>query len=118
MPRRLLTLPILVMIVLALAACKPKGQVGDACVVTGDSFTRKDSCSTMCVNWEVTCPSGATLTPDICAGAVCGATGACPDGQFCMQVDSFPENARCMPIEVCGVPGPTSLTPAGPTSGY
>jgi len=100
-------------LVLPLAACVPVGQPGDACTVTGDGFTRKDSCATMCVNWEVTCPSGATVTPDVCAGDLCAASGTCPAGFACMVVDSVPDNARCLPIELCGaVPGAPALPAA------
>ncbi|TNF33004.1 MAG: hypothetical protein EP329_08995 [Deltaproteobacteria bacterium] len=96
-----------------LPACDPVGQPGDACTVTGDGFTRKDSCATMCVNWEVTCPSGVTVTPDVCAGEVCAASGSCGDGFTCMMVDSVPGNARCMPVEVCGgVPAAPTLPEA------
>lgn len=98
---------------LTLAACQPVGQPGDACTVTGDGFTRKDSCATMCVNWEVTCPSGVTVTPDVCAGDLCAASGSCAAGYTCMVVDSVPDNARCLPIEVCGaVPGAPTLPEA------
>lgn len=83
-------------------ACFPDGEVGDACVVTGDGFTRKDPCVDFCINWEITCPSGATLVPDSCSGPVCGLSGSCPSGQVCLQVDSFAQNSRCMDAAVCG----------------
>lgn len=105
---------VLIASIVLLASCKPVGQPGDACTVTGDGFTREDSCSTMCVEWEITCPSGDTVTPDVCSGDLCAATGSCPDGYECLVVDSVPSNARCMPVAVCGgVPGaPTLPEPA------
>lgn len=96
--------------VLLFASCRPTGQVGEACTVTGDGFTRKDSCATMCVNWEITCPSGGAITPDVCSGAVCGQGGACPSGQECVQIDSVPANSRCMPVAICAAAAP----PAAP----
>jgi hypothetical protein len=86
---------------LVFISCKPLGKPGEACTATGDGFTRKDSCETMCVNWELTCPSGRQVTPHMCAGPVCGGGEACPSGFQCLQVDSVPSNARCMPVELC-----------------
>lgn len=98
----------------SLAACPPTGEPGDACTVTGEGFSRRDSCRTMCVNWEVTCPSGATITPHVCAGDLCAASGSCGAGFTCMVVDSVPGNARCLPVEVCGGP-PSAPTLPDPT---
>ena len=87
---------------LSLAGCK---GVGDECEVTGDGFTRKDPCAALseniCLNWAITCPDGREITPNECAGAVCGADGACPDGQACVQIDAFPENSRCVKADLC-----------------
>src|SRR5690606_6308832 len=98
-----MSLRVLVAVALALllVSCLKTGKVGEACVVTGDGFTRKDSCREMCVDWEITCPGAGTITPNVCAGEVCGAGGACPSGQECVQVDSFAANSRCMPVSVC-----------------
>ncbi len=94
---------LLVAVFALLAACVPDGQPGEACTSSGDGFTKTDSCDDMCVNWEVTCPNGSTLVPDVCAGPVCGAGGSCVDGFMCLQVDSFAANSRCMPAEMCGM---------------
>jgi hypothetical protein len=93
------------------AQCDP-GQPGDSCTVTGDGFTRKDSCADMCLAWEITCPGGSTITPNVCAGQVCGAGGGCPADQICLQVDSFAANSRCVPLWVC-----QSTTPGSGVSG-
>lgn len=85
---------------LLLGGCE-KGKPGDACTVSGDGFTRKDSCEEMCLAWELTCPNGATITPQVCTGVVCGVGGSCPAGQQCLQVDSFAANSRCVPSWVC-----------------
>ena len=91
---------------LLLTAC-PKGQPGDACTASGGGFTGTDSCEEMCVAWEITCPSGDTITPNACSGEVCGTSGSCPSGQECVQVDSFEENSRCLPTFICdGAGGP------------
>lgn len=112
--RHLVLTPLAALAVIALAACRPVGQPGDACTVTGDGFTRKDSCATMCVNWEVTCPSGAIVTPDVCAGELCAGGAGCPSGFACHAVDSVPANARCLPVEVCGgLPGAPGLPEGG-----
>lgn len=97
----LVALVALVALSVALTGCRLKGQVGDPCEVDGDGFTRKDPCSTMCLDWEITCPSGEVVTPGVCAGEVCGVDGVCPDDQACLVVDSFVDNARCVPVEVC-----------------
>lgn len=80
-------------------------DVGESCEVTGDGFTRKDPCAVMsdniCLNWEITCPDGRALTPDECAGDVCGARGVCPEDQVCLQVDGFVENSRCVRATLC-----------------
>ena len=96
----------------ALAGCRPTGAVGAACVVTGDGFTRKDSCATMCVDWEITCPGAGTVTPDVCAGDLCGPGGACPAGLECVQIDSFADNSRCMPVSVCDAATPVGSSAA------
>lgn len=88
------------LLALLLGGCE-KGKPGDACTVTGDGFTRKDSCEEMCLAWQITCPNGATITPQVCSGVVCGVGGSCPAGQQCLQVDSFASNSRCVPTWVC-----------------
>jgi hypothetical protein len=77
-------------------------KVGDDCEVTGDGFTRRDPCQEQCVDRAVVCPDGSEApAPDQCAGEVCGEGGDCPDGQICVQIDSFVENSRCMLAAVC-----------------
>ena len=93
-------------------SCKPLGKPGEACTVTGDGFSRKDSCADTCVNWTITCGDGSQVVPNVCAGPVCGGGGACPDGFHCLQVDSVPANARCMPADFC--PTRRAFTPADP----
>ncbi|MCA9547852.1 MAG: hypothetical protein KC613_25785 [Myxococcales bacterium] len=87
---------------LGLAGCK---DVGDACSVSGDGFTRRDPCAALseniCLNWEITCPDGQRLTPNECVGAVCGEGGDCPNGQICLQIDAFPQNSRCVKADLC-----------------
>jgi hypothetical protein len=89
---------LLALFVLALVGCK---DVGDACEVTGDGFSRRDPCAGACLNWSVRCPDGRELVPNECAGAVCGANGACPDEQICLQIDSFADNSRCVRAALC-----------------
>jgi len=78
--------------------------VGEACEVTGDGFTRRDPCTQMCLAWSITCPDGREVTPNECAGELCSAVEACPEGQVCLQVDSVPANARCVREAVCAPP--------------
>lgn len=89
---------LLPLIMLALVGCK---DVGDACEVTGNGFSRRDPCEGSCLNWTVTCPDGHEFTPNECAGALCAEDGVCPEGQVCFQVDSFPGNARCVRAAMC-----------------
>jgi hypothetical protein len=91
-------LPLLALLALTLSGCK---DVGDACEVTGDGFTRRDPCAGACLSWAITCPDGRSFTPDECAGSVCGEDGTCPDGQMCLQIDSFAANSRCVRASLC-----------------
>ena len=79
-------------------------SAGEPCEVTGDVFTRQDPCVEMCIEWPITCPDGRQVTPGVCSGIACGETGACPEGQQCLQVDGFADNARCVPDAVCASP--------------
>ncbi len=89
---------LLAVALLSLSACK---DIGDACTVTGDGFTRRDPCGEVCLNWAITCPDGTERTPNECAGPVCGADGTCPAGQICLQIDSFADNSRCVMASIC-----------------
>jgi len=86
---------------LIILSCRPIGKPGEACTVTGDGFTRKDSCGTTCINWAITCPDGSQVEPNVCAGDYCADGGVCPDGFHCLVVDSVPDNARCLPVDSC-----------------
>ncbi len=81
-------------------ACLPSGEVGESCETTGDGFTRRDPCRELCVDWEIACEDGTRVNPMICAGELCEDTG-CPSGFVCMQIDSFADNSRCLPDDVC-----------------
>ncbi len=91
----------LMVVALSLLAAGCGKSAGEPCEVTGDGFTRQDPCVEMCIEWAITCPDGREVTPNACSGVVCGEAGACPDGQICLQVDSFAQNARCVPERVC-----------------
>lgn len=101
MRRRTLLLIAVLCSLVSLGGLCNNGKPGDSCTVSGDGFTRFDSCADRCLNWEITCPGGATITPNVCAGAVCGVGGSCPSDQICLQVDSFAQNSRCVPLWVC-----------------
>lgn len=88
-------------VLLALGALGCQKDVGDACEVTGDGFTRYDPCGGMCVERPVTCEDGREVPTGECAGELCGGGEPCPEGQLCVQVDSFPQNARCMRATLC-----------------
>lgn len=93
-------LVILASALLVSTACEAL-PVGSPCEATGSGFQRQDPCEEMCIEWEITCPDGSTVIPDVCSGALCGTTGGCPTGQTCMQIDSFAANSRCMPDTTC-----------------
>jgi len=117
---RLLSALFATAILLTASGCPPLG-VGEACTTSGDGFTKKDPCAESCVDWEITCPNGVTVVPDSCSGEVCGASGSCPSGQVCVQIDSFVQNSRCMAVEVCGVTpvaGATEATSAASEMSY
>lgn len=96
----------LLIALIALGALGCQKAVGDPCEVTGDGFTRRDPCAGMCVEQPITCDDGQVVPTGECAGEVCGAGGPCPDGQICVQVDSFPQNSRCMRAALCAPAAP------------
>lgn len=93
---------ILLCIAMALTAVAcASDKPGEPCVASGEGFSRTDSCTEMCVTWPVTCPSGVEVTPNVCTGPVCGDGSACSEGFECVEVDSVPANARCLPVGIC-----------------
>lgn len=92
----------LVCIGVLLTACgKP---VGAPCKITGDGFHARHDCATKCLSrWSVTCPDGARIMPNVCAGQSSCEPGSCPDGQLCYHFDDpFEERSYCIPRSVCG----------------
>ena len=104
------TIVLLLLSSASLLACKPGDEAGAACTTSGDGFGRKDDCDAICVSWEVTCADGSLVTPNVCAGDYCHG-GSCEAGFHCVKVDSFVENSRCLPVDICPSTTPKSVTP-------
>ena len=92
MSRWLLLLPLLV-----LGCDKP--EPGEACEVTGDGFTRKDPCVFSCVEWEVACADGSSVTPGVCSGPECSSDADCFEGFACAPTGSV--TSSCLPEDLC-----------------
>lgn len=84
---------------------------GEACTVTGDGFTRQDPCADTCVEWGVTCPDGAEVTPDVCSDGPCNSDADCGDGWVCLEINMT--DSECLPADIC----PDSAAEAAP-EGY
>lgn len=85
--------------VLLLTACA-RLDPGEPCEATGDGFQRHDPCAETCVEWVITCPSGAETVPGVCSGGECDTDTDCDAGFTCLTVGSV--TRECLPAEVCG----------------
>lgn len=102
-PRMLRSAAGLVLLAL-LAGC---GQpVGTACTIEGSGFTARHPCASKCLSrWNVRCPNGDVVQPQICAGKSDCQPGSCPTGQVCYHFeDPFDDVSYCLPKTVCGRP--------------
>jgi hypothetical protein len=74
-------------------------EAGEACEATGDGFTRRDPCEFTCVEWEIDCADGSTVTPGVCSAGECGTDVDCPEGFSCVAIGSFA--TECLPDDTC-----------------
>jgi len=81
-----------------LLACD-KAVPGEPCEVSGDGFSRKDPCVTTCLDYDITCPDGSSVTPDVCSGAECSDQDPCPTGWTCAETGSV--SWSCVPEDIC-----------------
>lgn len=84
------------------AACgKPAGA---PCAITGDGFHARHDCATKCLSrWNVICPDGSRVTPNVCAGRETCLPDSCPAAQLCYHFDDpFEERSYCIPEDICG----------------
>jgi hypothetical protein len=72
---------------------------GEPCETSGDGFSRRDPCATVCVETEVPCADGTADVPGVCAGETCTGDADCAKGQGCAAIDSFAR--ACLPRETC-----------------
>jgi hypothetical protein len=103
----------LLAVVLACSAC-PRLPAGESCSATGEGFTRQDPCSYTCVDWEIDCADGSTVTPGVCSGPACSAPGDCDAGYECARVGSV--TYSCLPVGTCPTGGFAAA--GGPGSGF
>ena len=93
------------LVVFAISLFSCRDAPGEPCTVTGDGFTRTDSCrgpfqpEGKCVAWDVTCADGRSVRPDVCAGPPCTDGASCDIGWLCVKVDAT--DSRCLPASVC-----------------
>lgn len=85
---------------------------GEACVVTGDGFTRQDPCADTCVAWDVTCPDGSSTTPDVCSDGACSTDEDCGDGWLCLQINMT--DGECLPADICPAEEADAATTVAP----
>ncbi len=100
---------LLVCAAVILGACgKP---VGTPCTITGSGFHARQDCATKCLaRWNVACPDGTRVLPNVCAGRETCQPDSCPKGQFCYHFDDpFDERSYCIPDDVCGAPPSAEL---------
>lgn len=90
------------MLLALLAGC---GQpVGTACTIEDSGFTARHPCASKCLSrWNVRCPNGDVVQPQVCAGKSDCQPGSCPTGQVCYHFeDPFDAVSYCLPKTVCG----------------
>ncbi|MCR9094075.1 MAG: hypothetical protein NXI30_07650 [bacterium] len=78
--------------------------VGTPCEIVGDGFHARHDCEHRCLSrWQITCPSGAAVTPDTCSGAFGCTPGSCPSGSVCYADDDpFDDRSFCVVADACG----------------
>ena len=90
-------------VLLLLNACGGD-PAGEACSIEGSGFTASHDCASRCLSrWQVNCPGGERVSPQVCAGRSGCEPGTCPQGQVCYHFDDpFELRSYCIPDDVCG----------------
>jgi hypothetical protein len=93
-------------------ACAGRGA-GEHCERTGDGFTARHPCKTLCLSiWTFECKDGTKVQPKRCAGELHCMAGTCPEGQVCYRLNV--DRSACIPDDICpewrteGVPEPVT----------